>query len=135
MVGRQTPVLALIVPLILVGMVDGMRGVRQTWPVAIVGGVAFAVGQFLCSNYISVELTDIVASLASAGAIVGFLRVWQPSETVFGEAVHGRAATGARRRRDHRRRLRAGGRRRAGEGGGDGERDSAAGCWAPTRRT
>ena len=29
MVGRQTPFLALIVPLILVGMVDGGRGVRQ----------------------------------------------------------------------------------------------------------
>ena len=42
MVGRQTPILALFVPLILVGMVDGMRGVRQTWPAAIVGGTTFA---------------------------------------------------------------------------------------------
>jgi lactate permease len=66
MVGRQTPLLALVVPLILVGMVDGRRGVRQTWPAAVVGGVAFAIGQFACSNYISVELTDIVASLLSA---------------------------------------------------------------------
>src|SRR5919205_2344477 len=72
MVGRQTPFLALIVPLILVAMVDGRRGLRQTWPAALVGGVAFAVGQFVCSNYISVELTDIVASLASAAAVVGF---------------------------------------------------------------
>src|SRR5918998_3208518 len=46
MVGRQTPVLALFVPLILVGMVDGMRGVRQAWPAAIVGGVVFALAQF-----------------------------------------------------------------------------------------
>ena len=29
----------------------------------MVGGLAFAIGQFACSNYISVELTDIVASL------------------------------------------------------------------------
>ncbi len=70
MVGRQTPVLALIVPLILVGMVDGMRGVRQTWPAAIVGGLVFAVAQFATSNYISVELTDIVAALLATGAIV-----------------------------------------------------------------
>src|SRR5919198_3447134 len=54
MVGRQTPFLALIVPLILVGMVDGMRGVRQTWPAALVGGIAFGAGQFACSNYVSV---------------------------------------------------------------------------------
>jgi lactate permease len=85
MVGRQTPFLALIVPLILIGMVDGRRGVRQAWPVAVVGGVAFAIGQFVTSNYISVELTDIIASLVSAGAIVAFLRVWQPSEPLLGE--------------------------------------------------
>jgi lactate permease len=85
MVGRQTPLLALIVPLILIGMVDGMRGVRQAWPAAIVGGVAFAVGQFACSNYISVELTDIVASLLSAGAIVALVQVWSPSEPLVGE--------------------------------------------------
>src|SRR4051812_3308859 len=80
MVGRQTPILALFVPLILVGMVDGMRGVRQTWPAALLGGLAFAIGQFVCSNYVSVELTDIVASLLSVGVLVLFLRVWQPSE-------------------------------------------------------
>jgi lactate permease len=87
MVGRQTPFLALIVPLILVGMVDGMRGVRQTWPAALVGGAAFAVGQFACSNYLSVELTDIVASLLSVGALVLFLRVWQPSEPLRAEGT------------------------------------------------
>jgi lactate permease len=87
MVGRQTPFLALIVPLILVGMVDGMRGVRQTWPAALVGGSAFAIGQWLCSNYVSVELTDIVAALLSVGALVLFLRVWQPSEPLHGEGT------------------------------------------------
>src|ERR1700710_1642531 len=54
MVGRQTPLLAVIVPLILIAMVDGTRGIRQAWPAAVVGGLAFAVGQFACSNYISV---------------------------------------------------------------------------------
>src|SRR5918912_2894523 len=89
MVGRQTPILALIVPLILVGMVDGMRGIRQCWPAAMVGGIAFAIGQYACSNYVSVELTDIVASLLSAGAMVLFMRVWQPSERVSGELEGG----------------------------------------------
>src|SRR6201991_3247252 len=82
MVGRQTPVLALFVPLILVGMVDGMRGVRQAWPAAIVGGFVFAIAQFACSNYVSVELTDIVASLLATGAIVALLQVWQPSAPI-----------------------------------------------------
>jgi lactate permease len=92
MVGRQTPFLALIVPLILIGMVDGRRGIRQAWPVAVVGGTAFAIGQFACSNFISVELTDIVASLLSTAAIVGFLRVWQPGEPLIAEPASGRFA-------------------------------------------
>jgi lactate permease len=87
MVGRQTPLLALIVPLILVGMVDGRRGLRQVWPAALTGGVAFAAAQFLCSNYLSVELTDIVASLAGMLAIVGLLQVWGPAEPLLGERM------------------------------------------------
>jgi lactate permease len=92
MVGRQTPFLALIVPLILIAMVDGRRGIRQTWPAAIVGGGAFAIGQFACSNFVSVEITDIVASLLSAAAIVALLRVWQPAEPLRGEGRFARPA-------------------------------------------
>ncbi|MEP6463953.1 MAG: L-lactate permease, partial [Frankiaceae bacterium] len=80
MVGRQTPILACFVPLALVAIVDGARGLRQTWPVALVCGAAFAIGQFICSNYVSVELTDIIAALVSALAVVAFLQVWQPRE-------------------------------------------------------
>jgi lactate permease len=78
-VGRQTPLLALIVPLLLVLMVDGARGVRQTWPIALSVGATFAVAQFLASNYLSVELTDIVAALAGLVAAVVTLRFWTPS--------------------------------------------------------
>ncbi|BAL90163.1 putative L-lactate permease [Actinoplanes missouriensis 431] len=81
MVGRQTPILAVVVPLVLVAVVDGRRGIRQTWPAAVVGGLVFGVGQFVASNYISVPLTDIVASLASAAAVVLLLRIWRPSES------------------------------------------------------
>ena len=80
-VGRQTPVLALFVPLVLVGMVDGRRGIRQTWPAALVCGVTFGVAQFVSSNFISVELTDIIAALVAIGATIAFLRVWHPAGT------------------------------------------------------
>ncbi|KAA5834596.1 L-lactate permease [Saccharopolyspora hirsuta] len=78
-VGRQTPLLAVIVPVLLVLVVDGRRGVRQTWPAALVTGVAFAVAQFVCANYISVPLTDIVSALVGAVALVVLLRFWQPA--------------------------------------------------------
>ncbi|MEU9821515.1 L-lactate permease [Pseudonocardia alni] len=77
-VGHQTPVLAFIVPILLVLLVDGVRGVKQVWPVALVIGVAFAVAQWLAATYLSVELTDIVASLAGLVAGVVMLRFWQP---------------------------------------------------------
>src|SRR3954451_12408111 len=89
MVGRQTPFLALIVPFILVGIVDGVRGIRQTWPVVLVGGLTFGIGQFATSNYLSVELADVVASIASVLAMVGFLQIWQPGEPLEAEATGG----------------------------------------------
>ena len=85
----RRPFLALIVPLILVAVVDGKRGLRQTWPAALVAGVTFAIAQFVCSNYISVELTDIIAALVSTFALVGFLRVWKPSEPMLTEPTGG----------------------------------------------
>ena len=78
-VGHQTPILAAFVPLLLVLMADGRRGVRQTWPVAVVVGVTFAFFQWLSATFISVELTDIIASLAGLAAAVLFLKVWQPT--------------------------------------------------------
>ena len=77
-VGRQTPILAAFVPLLLVFVVDGTRGIRQTWPVAVVAGVSFSIAQFLSSNYVSVELTDIIASLVALAAVVAMLQVWKP---------------------------------------------------------
>ena len=94
MVGRQTPLLALFVPLILVFIVDRKRGMRDTWPAAMVCGVAFAIAQFVASNYVSVPLTDILASLLSAGAVVLLLRVWQPAHTYVEQEVEEPVAVG-----------------------------------------
>ena len=79
MVGRQLPFLALVVPLVIVYIVDGRRGLRETWGVALLAGGTFAVAQFVTSNYVSFELTDVVASLASLGAIAGYLRWRRPN--------------------------------------------------------
>src|SRR3954469_23154005 len=96
MVGRQTPLLAIVVPLILVVIVDGRRGLRNAWVPAITCGLTFAVVQFVASNYISVQLTDIMASLLSAGAVVLLVRVWQPAELLTAEpsAVRERVSVG-----------------------------------------
>ncbi len=96
MVGRQTPILALVVPLILVFIVDGRRGVRQTWVPALLSGFVFAVAQFVTANYISVQLTDIVASLLAAGALVLLVRVWSPAEVLTADKVEAEEVEHAR---------------------------------------
>ncbi|MGO4341484.1 L-lactate permease [Pedococcus sp. 2YAF34] len=78
-VGRQTPLLGVFVPMALVYIVDKGKGVRATLPATLVCGVAFALAQFATSNFLSTQLTDIVAALVGALAVVLLLRVWQPA--------------------------------------------------------
>jgi lactate permease len=92
MVGRQTPFLALLIPFVLVFMVDGRRGLRESWPAALTAGFTFAVMQFAISNYVNVQLTDIIAALVSAGAVVALLQVWSPRAGAGATAVGPRPA-------------------------------------------
>lgn len=85
MTGRQLPLLSLFVPFWLVFMMDGVRGVKETWPAALVAGLSFAVTQYFTSNFIGPELPDITSALASLIALTLFLKVWQPKRA-FAEA-------------------------------------------------
>ena len=80
-VGRQTPLLALFVPMALVFIIDGLRGVRATLPATLTCGITFAVAQFVCANFISTQLTDIVAALVAGASLMLLLRVWRPAST------------------------------------------------------
>jgi lactate permease len=79
MVGRQCPILAFFIPFLLIVMSSGVRSVRGAWPAALTAGGTFAVMQFVTSNYISPELTDIIASLSSAAALLALMQVWSPA--------------------------------------------------------
>lgn len=92
-VGRQTPLPALVAPPVLVGLVDGRRGLRETWAPALVRGVAFAAAQFAASNYVSAQLADIGASLAGAAAPVAVPHARRPAA----EPVRAAVLTGVRR--------------------------------------
>ncbi|AFK68629.1 L-lactate permease [Pseudomonas alloputida] len=85
MTGRQLPLLSLFVPFWLVFMMDGLRGVKETWPAALVAGLSFAVTQYFTSNFIGPELPDITSALASLICLTLFLKVWQPKRA-FSEA-------------------------------------------------
>jgi lactate permease len=65
----------------LVFIIDKGRGVRETLPATLTCGISFAIAQFACANYLSTQLTDIVASLVAAASVVLLLRVWRPAGT------------------------------------------------------
>ncbi len=79
MIGRQLPVMALILPFYVIALYGGMRSVRALWPVLLVAGGSFALSQFLASNFLDYVLTDVLASLGSLAVTLLFLRVWTPA--------------------------------------------------------
>jgi len=78
MAGRQLPLLTMIVLFWIMAIMDGWRGVKETWPAVVVTGGSFAIAQFLSSNFLGPELPDIISSLASLISLTLFLRVWKP---------------------------------------------------------
>ncbi len=78
MVGRQLPFFSLLVPFWVVWAYAGWRGMLGVWPAALTAGVAFAVPQFLISNFHGPWLVDVVASMCSLGALAVLLRRWRP---------------------------------------------------------
>jgi len=90
MVGRQLPFFSLIVPFWVIWAFAGWRGMMQIWPAILITGVSFAIPQFVISNYINPWIVDIGASLISMGALVLFLKVWQPKELWLSPALRGR---------------------------------------------
>lgn len=89
MVGRQLPLFSLIVPFWVVWAFAGWRGMKDVWPAILVTGVSFAVPQFVISNYVNPWIVDIGASLISMGALILFLKVWQPRQLWLSPALRG----------------------------------------------
>jgi lactate permease len=81
MVGRQLPFFSVIVPFWMIVVLAGWRGAIGVWPACLVAGVAFAIPQFLVSNFHGPWLVDVIAALVSIGCTALLLRVWQPRTT------------------------------------------------------
>ncbi|WGR72461.1 MULTISPECIES: L-lactate permease [unclassified Bradyrhizobium] len=89
MVGRQLPFFSLIVPFWVVWAFAGWRGMKDVWPAILVTGVSFAVPQYVISNHINPWIVDIGASLISMGALILFLKVWQPRQLWLSPELRG----------------------------------------------
>ena len=86
-VGRQLPLLSILLPAYLAVVVGGTRGLRRTWPAVVVAGVSFAATQFFVSNFWGPYATDVLSALAAIVATTTLLRVWTPAPLVLADAT------------------------------------------------
>jgi lactate permease len=80
MAGRQLPFFSLLIPVWLVWVMSGWRGVRGVWPALLVCGGSFALVQFLVANYHGPWLVDVTGGIVSLVCLALFLRVWRPRD-------------------------------------------------------
>lgn len=75
MVGRQLPLLSVIVPFYIVGIMSGLKGIRETWSTSLIAGASFGITQWWTSNYLGPTLPDILSALVSMAAVGIWLAV------------------------------------------------------------
>ena len=89
--GEMFPPLSLFLPFFLVFLMDGFKGVKETWPALFVAGFSFAVVQYLTATHLGPELPDIASAVVSIAATTIFLKFWKPKNTFkFDEEVGGK---------------------------------------------
>ena len=78
-------IFAILCPVVMVMLQDGLRGLRQTGVVALITGAVFGGGQSLMLLVLgSPELVDIIAPLLSLVVLALIMQFWSPSH-VFRE--------------------------------------------------
>ncbi|MGL5852907.1 MAG: L-lactate permease [Phycicoccus sp.] len=75
MVGRQVPIVAVVVPLVVILVADGYRALRRHWRLGLSCGVVYGLTQFAVANFAAVALADIIAGLSAGAVVVGVTRV------------------------------------------------------------
>jgi L-lactate transport len=78
MVGRLCAMISVIIPCYLVVVMSGRKRALEVWPAIVACGLSFATTQFLVSNYMGAELTDIMSSLVCIVVLVLVIKLWKP---------------------------------------------------------
>lgn len=94
MVGRLCAMVSIIIPGYLIVVMAGRKRALEVLPAIIACGVSFAAMQFLVSNYMGPELTDILSSLTCIIVMVAVLKLWKPANIMRLEGDHPVTTTG-----------------------------------------
>jgi lactate permease len=88
MVGRLCAMISVIIPGYLVVVMAGFARALEVLPAIVACGVSFAGMQFLVSNFIGPDLTDIMSSLTCIVVMVAVLKLWRPTRIMRLETDH-----------------------------------------------
>lgn len=77
MIGRMLIPLSFIVPFFVVFLMNGFKGIKETFPAVFVAAASFTLTQYLSSNYLGAELPSIISAVASLAITTLFLKFWK----------------------------------------------------------
>ncbi|PAF53114.1 L-lactate permease [Helicobacter sp. 13S00482-2] len=80
MVGRMLSPVTLFVPFFIVFLMDGFKGVKETFPAVLIAAGSFSITQYLASNNLGPELPGIISAIVSIVVTTIFLKFWQPKK-------------------------------------------------------
>ncbi|MDQ0484891.1 lactate permease LctP family transporter [Guptibacillus hwajinpoensis] len=75
--GTSLPFISFTIPFLLVVIMDGIKGLKEVWPAALVAGSTYAVTQWATVTFIGPELPNITSSIVSLVAVAVFVKIWQ----------------------------------------------------------
>ncbi|HEY3627942.1 MAG TPA: lactate permease LctP family transporter [Terracidiphilus sp.] len=77
-VGTLCAPIAMILPAYMISVMGGLGTALEVWPALLTAGLTFGTVEYLVSNFVGVQLSDILSSTSSMAAVVLLLRFWQP---------------------------------------------------------
>ena len=93
-VGTLCAPIAVILPAYMVSVMGGLSAALEVWPALLTAGLTFGTVEYVVSNYVGAQLSDILSSTSSIAAVVVLLRFWRPRSRNVSAAPYARGATG-----------------------------------------
>ncbi|MGH9634451.1 MAG: L-lactate permease [Candidatus Angelobacter sp.] len=77
-IGDMVAILAILPPFVLIYLVSGREGLKEAWPLAIVGSLSYIAGQWPAAHYLGPYLPDLSGALVCFWVLFLFVKVWKP---------------------------------------------------------
>jgi lactate permease len=81
-VAHIVAVLALLPPWVLIYLVSGRTGLKDGWPLGVVGSLAYIAGQYPVAVYLGPYLPDVTGSIVCFAPLLVLLKFWRPKRTL-----------------------------------------------------